>query len=172
MDNQGPNNLSGSEKVQNLSATAPPRIRIHLLHSDIAQAGELVQPANEIAVDSIAVGHYQDVIPVNAERALDRAISGNLADGSDEGLIITQFTERQIITGEAAHPFFLPDPRSPGRLIVIAGMGYPRRFSIPELTSLVRQLCWSLGYLGRKHLATVLIGAGDGNLDVEDAIDA
>jgi hypothetical protein len=143
-----------------------------LLCSDISQAGKRGKPTGEIPVDAIGVGHYEDVIPVNAERALDQAISGKLAGGSDEGLIITEFTERQIITGEVAHPFFLPDPRRPGRLIAIAGMGYPRKFSVPELSFLVRQLCWSLGYLGRKHLATVLIGAGHGNLDVEDAVDA
>jgi hypothetical protein len=172
MADESPSNFSKPKDLKNETASAPPRVRIHLLCSDIARAGEGGMPADEIPVDAIAVGHYQDVVPVNAERALDQAISGKLPGEGDEGLIITQFTERQIITGEVARPFFLPDPRRPERLIAIVGMGYPRKFSVPELTALVRQLCWSLGYLGRKHLATVLIGAGDGNIDVEDAVDA
>ena len=63
---------------------------------------------------------------------------------------------------------FLDDPRtrddkdSAGldRLIAIAGMGYAGRFGTPELTVLARELCWSLGRLGKRHLATVLIGSG------------
>jgi hypothetical protein len=162
----------GIKNSQGETESAPPRIRIHLLCADIARAGKDCKPADEVKVDTVAVGHYKDVAPVDAERALDLAISGDSATESDGDLIITQFTERQIITGDVAHPFFLPDPLHPERIIAIAGMGYPRRFSVPELASLVRQLCWSLGLLGRKHLATVLIGAGNGNLDVEDAVTA
>ncbi|MCB0107588.1 MAG: CHAT domain-containing protein, partial [Caldilineaceae bacterium] len=58
------------------------------------------------------------------------------------------------------------------RTLVVAGMGEPGRFGVPELTVLVRELCWSLGRMGKKHLATVLIGAGRDNLSVADAVDA
>ena len=151
-----------------------PRIRVRVLQESIGAVGEpgRAPPGETLPIDVIAVGHYKGVVPVNAERALDLSISGNPPDSSDVGLIITQFTDREIITGDTAHPFFLPDPRRPERLIVIAGMGHPRKFSVPELAALVRQLCWSLGCLGRKHLATVLIGAGNGNLGIEDAVDA
>jgi hypothetical protein len=56
------------------------------------------------------------------------------------------------------------------RVIAIAGMGMPGRFGEPELTVLVRELCWSLGRLGKRHLATVLIGAGNGNMPIETAV--
>ena len=49
-------------------------------------------------------------------------------------------------------------------------MGIPGRFGAPELDVLVQELCWSLGRMGKRHLATVLIGAGNGNLPIADAI--
>ena len=51
-------------------------------------------------------------------------------------------------------------------------MGYPGRFGAPELTLAARELCWSLGRMGKRHLVTVLIGAGNGNIPVGDAVNA
>jgi putative Ig domain-containing protein len=130
-------------------------------------------------IDAIAVGHYFGVKPQAAELALDRAISralpGEVAGNGDKvaaeaDLVLTQYTERGIIRGELGQLFFLPDPRREQgkggaaieRVIAIAGMGMPGRFGAPELTVLTRELCWSPGRMGKKHLATVLIGAGNG----------
>ena len=140
-------------------------------------------------VDAISVGHYLGVRPQAAERALDVAISkvapGKLVAGrqtADENssdpedqepdLLLTQFSLRGTIRGDLGQPFFLPDPRDPYRIIALAGMGIPGHFGVPELTVLVQELCWSLGRLGRQHLATVLIGAGTGNLSIADAVDS
>lgn len=140
-------------------------------------------------IDAIAVGHYLGVLPQGPELALDRSLSralreralGRIRESSpnadvllrEEGTILTQFTERGILRGELGQPFFLVDPR-PGadRIIVIAGMGVAGRFGAPELTVLVRELCWSLGRLGKRHLATVTIGSGKGNMPMPDAIRA
>jgi CHAT domain len=127
--------------------------------------------------DAIAVGHYVGVTPQAAERALDEAISAAYAapDGDGDG-ILAQFGERRIIQGDRGQVFFLPDPRhdagAGGRLIAIVGMGYPGRFGVPELTVAARELCWSLGRLGKRHLATVLVGAGNGNIPAGDAVNA
>ena len=177
--------------VQTDGAAPIPKIRIRLLKADIQDVG---QPGTsewpiydgEIPVDAIAVGHYIGVKPVAAEKALDQAISAKLhskvgATNSpleEADLLLTQFTERGIIRGELGQPFFLDDPRTrddddgagPDRLIAIAGMGYAGRFGTPELTVLARELCWSLGRLGKRHLATVLIGSGNGNLSARDAV--
>lgn len=138
-------------------------------------------------IDSIAVGHYVGVLPQGAELWLDRAISrahlgktGYSKDVPDEQLLLTQYAEWGIIHGELGRPFFLNDPRTtrgdsaskPGRIIAVAGMGTPGRFGARELTVLARNLCWSLGRVGRRHLATILIGTGDGNLSVRDAVSA
>ena len=167
---------------------APARIEIGLLHGDIDKlhAFDAGLPA-----DAVAVGHYVGVKPRTAALALDRSISRALrgkavprrsvestagsAETADD-LLLTHYAERGIIRGELGQPFFLPDPRQartgPERVIAVAGMGLPGRFGEPELTVLARELCWSLGRLGKRHLATVLIGAGKGNLPVRDAVSA
>jgi pimeloyl-ACP methyl ester carboxylesterase len=167
--------------------TPVPKIKVRLLKAGIDEAG---QPGTEgaIPIDAIAVGHYIGVKPVAAEAALDQAISSRLrghgeainSSLEEADLLLTQFTERGIIRGELGQPFFLDDPRTRGdggstevdRLIAIAGMGYAGRFGTPELTVLARELCWSLGRLGKRHLATVLIGSGNGNLSAQDAVSA
>jgi hypothetical protein len=176
-----------------------PEITIRVVRGVIE---DLPEPDPKLPVDALAVGHYIGVGPVRAEGALDDAISEELrrreerekgAPGAPEAAskgvparvgsasevtrqrnILAQFSQRGILVGELARPFFLEDPR-PGakgvrRLIAIAGMGPPGRFGVPEATVLARELCWSLGRMQKKHLATVLIGAGEGNLDVEQAV--
>jgi pimeloyl-ACP methyl ester carboxylesterase len=128
-------------------------------------------------VDTISVGHYIGVKPQSAIRALDEAISLTLCgkepkDLLESDLILTQYIQRNIIYGKLGQPFFLSDPRMQNRTIAIAGMDEPGRFGIPELTVLARELCWALGRMGKRHLATVLIGSGNGNLSLRDAISA
>lgn len=132
-------------------------------------------------VDSIAVGHYIGVQPQRAELALDKALSAALlpkgAEVTKADLILTQYTERGIIYGQLGQPFLMPDPRNSRkskneRLIAIAGMNEPGRFGVPELTVLARELCWALGRLNKVHLATVVIGSGEGNLGLRDAVSA
>ena len=152
------------------------RIEIAVAHGGIQEVDKLV--SGERAVDAIAVGHYVGVKPQYAEYELDRAISAALLEGNaqaEEGdLVITQLTERGIIRGELGQPFFLQDPRPSGaqRILAMAGMGLPGRFGKAELTVLVHELCWSLGRLGKRHLATVLIGAGAGNIPHAQAVHA
>lgn len=135
--------------------------------------------------DAVAVGHYVGVRPQGAELALDRALSRPLPGKTHHGtltgeanLLLTQLSERGTIQGELAQPFFLPDPRpakddqTAGRVIAIAGMGVVGRFGAPELCVLVRELCWALGRMGKRHLATVLIGSGKGNLRECEAVGA
>jgi CHAT domain len=117
------------------------------------------------------------VEPQFAELALDKALSGSLPPLSVEAGaasptlgIVTDFTTRNIIQGELGVPFFLPDPRDKNRIAVIAGMGLVGQFGAPELAILVEQLFWALARLGRRHLATVLIGSGTGNIETETAV--
>jgi hypothetical protein len=159
-------------------------IEIGLVLSDIGGVQKNYKPKREgPPIDAIAVGHYLGVRPQDAEKALDQAISRDLPGRVKRGkivteadLLLTQYTDRGIIRGELGQPFFLDDPRKTGsggsthRIIAVAGMGMPGRFGVPELTVTARELCWSLGRLGKKHLATVLIGAGNGNLSVRDSI--
>lgn len=159
-----------------------PELAVHVLWGDIEKAGEGDRVAGQEetvpGIDAVAVGHYIGVLPVYAELALDKAISAPLlglhatADSGTEpqsetgATLVSQFTQRGIVRGDLGRPFFLPDPRNPNRLIVIAGMGPAGRFGAPELTVLAREMFWSLALLGRRHLASVLIGSGSGNLEI------
>lgn len=159
----------------------PPKITIKLVCGDIAALDAL--STDELSsVDAIAVGHYRGGLPYGAIAALDQKISAALlaaeatADEkpilTESDLLLTQFAERGIIRGELAQPFLLNDPRQPDRVIAVAGMGLPGRFGTPELTVLVRELCWTLGRMGKEHLATLLIGTGLDNMPVTDAVAA
>jgi pimeloyl-ACP methyl ester carboxylesterase len=159
------------------------RIEIGLVYGGIES---IDRPLDGKAVDAISVGHYLGVKPQYAELALDRAISRALpqnkrtpliTDSASADLILTQYSERGTIRGELGQTFFLADPRTTKggnaagqRVIAIAGMGVPARFGEPELTVLARELCWALGRMGKRHLATVLIGSGAGNLSVREAV--
>jgi hypothetical protein len=131
------------------------------------------------AVDAVAVGNYLSVRPQDAILALDRAISA-AAPGSAktdrnaprEHLLLTQYVERGVIRGDLGQTFLLPDPRRPGAVVAVAGMGVAGRFREPELVVLARELCWALGRLGKRHLATVLIGSGRGNLSVAESVES
>jgi CHAT domain/Lecithin:cholesterol acyltransferase len=188
-----PNQRSEGQRARR--KTAPSRraaIEIGLECDGIQDvAYEQVKSASGDPIDAIAVGHYIGVKPQAAEWALDQAISRALPGRAKEleedsggagqlgaGYLLTQYSERGVIRGELAQPFFLPDPRANAdggaadRVIAIGGMGLPGRFGMPELTVLARELCWSLQQMGKRHLATVLIGAGNGNLPVRDSVSA
>jgi pimeloyl-ACP methyl ester carboxylesterase len=149
---------------------------------DKTRSKPLPSNADGLPVDAVAVGHYIGVQPQAAELKLDQAISRALSGKvysedwqvAKPDRILTLYTERGIIHGKLGQPFFMPDPRpnSAGRVIAIAGMGEPGRFGAPELTVLMRELCWALGRMGKRHLATVVIGAGVGNLPLRDAVPA
>lgn len=162
-------------------------IEIGIDYGGVETVHQRARVSREYPVDAVAVGHYIGVQPQAAEWKLDEAVSRALLGRSDgdveeADLILTQYTERGIIHGKLGEPFFLPDPRqSPARkgdagerqrLIVLAGMGEPGRFGVPELTVLARELCWALGRMDRKHLATILIGTGNGNLSMQEAVNA
>jgi pimeloyl-ACP methyl ester carboxylesterase len=171
-------------------ASEPARVEIRLRWGGIEEVG--VDEANGrparktktrgdgLPVDAVAVGHYVGVgRPLMAEQALDKAISRALFAKAPKDAVpeterlLTLYAERGIVRGELGQPFFLADPRSnDGRVIALAGMGVPGRFGVPELVVLARELCWSLGRMKKRHLATVLIGAGKGNLSEPEAVAA
>lgn len=145
-------------------AAAPPRIEVALLLVDLAKLP--APPRGVPAIDAISVGHYIGVAPQFAELALDRAISGWSKGDPDEKLVITSMHRRGAIAAQLGQQCIIPDPLHAGRLAVLAGMGEPGSFRIPELTIAVQELAWTMGRMKRRHLASVLIGAGVGNLTV------
>jgi hypothetical protein len=143
-----------------------PTIKIVLGERDIARAHEGTDD-DDPPVDVIAVGHYTGVKPQAAELALDKALSAALSHGRTGDGVLTELTLRGTISGGLRQPFFLDDPRDQSegrrRIVCIAGLGIPGRFGPGDLTVVVREMVWAAGRLGRRHLASVLTGAGNGN---------
>jgi hypothetical protein len=187
LSHRGDGDTDGEGEFEDDAGLGFAEIEIGLVHGDIDKIDyDTVTSEKGHAIDVISVGHYIGVQPQAAELSLDYAVSSallgrKLSDTFAEAkqdLILTQYTDRGIIQGKLGQPFILPDPRAAngrkgkngGRLIALAGMNEPGRFGVPELSVLARELCWALGRLNRFHLATVVIGAGDGNLGMRDSV--
>ncbi len=163
---------------------APPTIEIDVVIGDIKELDLATLTGDP--VDAIAVGQYVGATPQSALQALDTAISpwfGQPAPTSKDtpstpptSSLIADLCQSGVIRGELATLFLLPDPRPDGaalqRVIAVAGMGLPGRFGPPELTLVARELCWTVGRLGKKHLAAILIGAGQNNISTPEAVHA
>ena len=160
----------GTKGRKKPAPAAPPKIQIALLLTDLAKLPP--SPRGVPPVDAISVGHYVGVAPQYAELALDRAISGWSWGDPEEKLVITAMHRRGTIAARLGQQCIVPFPAHPERLAVLAGMGEPGSFRIPELTIAVQELVWAMGRMGRKHLASVLIGAGVGNMTIQLAVRA
>jgi pimeloyl-ACP methyl ester carboxylesterase len=158
----------------------PARVTVRLVPGSIEDVNGLAVRGGP--VDAVAVGHYVGVAPQAAEKVIDDQLTAALSPAQVNARrrargVIAQFTERGVLRGALGEQFFINDPRSmkgkaSPRLITLVGLGEPGRLGVPELTVAIRELCWSLGQLGKHHLATVLIGAGPGNLSIADAVNA
>ena len=133
------------------------RLRVEVVWGDITKA----------TGDVYAVGHYEGVLPQRAELALDEAVSGS---GKRRHLVITDQTRRGILRGGLGDVAFFPWGR---RVVAVAGMGHAGTFGEPELRRLARTLTWAVAGLPAVHvICTVLIGSGEGTLEVEQAVRA
>lgn len=152
--------------------------RGHATLSVDALWGDIGTVHDERDVQAIIVGHYMGVRPQASELALDRVISASLppvgrpTTADDAGLLLTSYTQRGTLRGALGEPFFLPDPRDTARTIVVMGLGEPGRFGAAELTVVVREMCWAVSQLGIRRVATIVTGAGEGNLDMRQAVAA
>ena len=131
------------------------RLRVEVVWGDITKA------AGEV----YAVGHYEGVQPQRAELALDEEVSG---PRQRRHLVITDQTRRGILRGGLGDVAFFPWGR---RVVAVAGMGHAGTFGEPELRRLARNLTWAVsGLPAVRTICTVLIGSGEGTLEVEQAV--
>lgn len=120
--------------------------------------------------DVHCVGHYQGVLPQNAEFALDKALSDN---GQPSRQVLRQHSIRGTLRGALGDVDFFPwhPPDGSRRIVAVAGMGYPGYFGADSLQTLIRRLSWAIsGLPGIKTVCSVLIGSGAGTLTVEEAV--
>lgn len=142
------------------------RLRVEVEWADITKASGNI----------FVVGHYIDVLPQNAEWALDCALSG-ISTGArgptgtkdDSRLLLTDLTKRGAIRGSLGDILFFPW-NGHGQ-IVLAGMGRLGTFKEPQLRILARSLAQTVGrVLKGANICTVLIGAGFGNLKIGESV--
>ncbi|RUL88560.1 CHAT domain-containing protein [Tautonia sociabilis] len=197
-----PGAASGIGSPLSGSAVEPPTIAIHLALDDVSRIGDRPVETQDGQVtppiDAIAIGHYtgEKPRPGDSAWALDQVIgramlpsgdaspcafetgpAGNVEGGGEARLreaqlLLSQLIERGIARGELGQPYLVPDPREPSRVIALCGMGVPGGFGAPELTVLVRELVWTLGKLGKAHLASAPIGTRNANLPPAEATEA
>jgi hypothetical protein len=118
-----------------------------------------------------AVGHYQGVLPQRAELALDRMVSP--PDASPDRLVLTQLTRSGLLQGRLGEIDLFPTAQDPTRQVAVCGMGHPGSFDASALRTLHRNLAAVLNLMSdRPRLATVLIGSGEGSIDVPLAVEA
>jgi len=116
------------------------------------------------------------VLPQNAEWALDCALSGvhpsaqkSTPASDDTRLILTDLTRRGAVRGSLGDVMFFP--WSGRGHIVLAGMGRLGTFKEPQLRILASSVVQTVGRLIKgANISIVLIGAGFGNLKVEESV--
>lgn len=143
------------------SKKSSPPIKLEVMWADITQVdGEVC-----------AAGHYEGLEPQAGELSLDLAISGvDRNNYRPDDLVITSHTRRGILRGAVADINFFPWIGT-RKTVVIAGMGHPGSFGPGALQRTTRALAESVACLPK--VATVnllLIGSGNGNLSVSQAV--
>ncbi|MEU4353003.1 CHAT domain-containing protein [Streptomyces virginiae] len=131
-----------------------PSLRITVMWGDLA----------EVAADLHVTGHYQSVVPADAELALDRAISVG-----PRGLI-TAHTKLGWIDAQLGEVTYFPCGDGTVRSAAVVGMGPMGTLTERRAGQLYASLLGeavALGHVGT--MATVLIGSGTGNLSVKQA---
>ncbi|MFJ3880073.1 CHAT domain-containing protein [Streptomyces sp. NPDC090077] len=123
--------------------------------------GDLV----EIAADLHVTGHYQSVVPSAAELSLDRAIS----DGPRP--LITEHTRLGWIDAQLGEVTYFPCRAGPIRTAAVVGMGPMGTLTERRAAQMYASLLGEAIAIGHvETMATVLVGAGVGNLSVGGAV--
>ena len=150
----------GEEEAGGGSRAPRPALDIEVVWGDIAQ----------VDGDVVAVGHYQGLLPSEAEAAVDRAISGEGRPG-----LLTEHARRGLLRGGLGDISYFPWPSEPGappRLAIVVGMGHVGSFGSGELRRMAANLVWAAVNLPTaRTFCTVLIGSGANNLTVGEAVD-
>lgn len=139
------------------AAARPARRRslaVHVVCGDVTR----------VAAPVMVVGSYKGVQPVAALGALDRALD----------YWISKAIQHSLLGADLGQVFFIPVQRERHRMaadaVLIAGMGEEGRFSRHDLRYLALNVTYSIFALKVDSFATVLIGAGEGNLSLESAV--
>jgi leucyl aminopeptidase len=127
---------------------------IRVVGADIAQ----------IEADAVVVNLFEGVErPGGATAAVDRILDGAITSLINRGEIKGKFEDISIV-----HTF----GKLPARMVAIVGLGNRDDFDADKIRRVTGQFCRTLRKLNCRKIATILHGAGAGNLELEDSAQA
>jgi pimeloyl-ACP methyl ester carboxylesterase len=129
------------------------RLRVRVTLADVC----------DVAAPAVVVGHYRGVAPANALGALDRRLGNWISLAVKRGMIGGNLGELLLVPTRGRRT--PAGKRVAAAMVVVAGMGDDGTFTEDRLRVLMTNVAMGVGALGVKSLATVLVGAGEGNLD-------
>ena len=129
-------------------------MEINVIAGDIAQ----------IEADAIVVNLFEGVEqPGGATADVDKALDGAISSLIGRGEIKGKFGEVSII-----HTF----GKLPAGMIAVAGLGKRQDFNVNKIRGVAGEFCRSLRKLNCRKIATILHGAGIGDIELEASAEA
>jgi leucyl aminopeptidase len=126
-------------------------------------AGDIAQ----IEADAIVINLFEGLEqPGGATAAVDKALDGAISSLISRGEIKGKFGEVNIV-------HTLGKPRQVGAgIVAIAGLGKRQDFNVDKIRGLAGEFCRALRKLNCHKIATILHGAGIGNIELEASAEA
>jgi len=123
-------------------------------------AGDIAQ----IEADAIVINLFEGVEqPGGATAAVDKALDGAISSLISRGEIKGKFGEVNIV-----HTL----GKLPAGIVAIAGLGKRQDFNVDKIHGLAGEFCRALRKLNCHKIATILHGAGIGNIELEASAEA
>lgn len=140
-------------RMKKRPAQAPISLNVEVVHGDI----------RDIKAPAVVAGHYRGVPPVRAVGALDQALE----------FWISKAVKRGMIGGGLGEVFLIPNVHKSlaANTVILAGMGEYGRFNREDLELLFANVTYAVIALEWREFATVVVGSGEGNLSLEQAIE-
>lgn len=137
------------ETKEHAQAQRRVRLRIEVVLGDITH----------VQAPVVVIGHYKGVPPMHA---VDAALE----------FWVSRAGARGMIGAELGEVFFVPmaGNQIAAKAVLLAGMGEAGRFTRNDLRYLMTNVAYAVATLGIDRFASVLIGAGAGNLPRESAL--
>jgi len=134
-------------------AAEPIALKVEVVHGDI----------RDIKAPAVVAGHYRGVPPVRAVGALDQSLE----------FWISRAVKQGMIGGGLGEVFLIPNTHRAlaADNVILAGMGEYGRFHREDVDLLFANVTYGVTALGWRTFATVVVGSGEGNLSLEQAIE-
>ncbi|HEX3280507.1 MAG TPA: CHAT domain-containing protein [Pyrinomonadaceae bacterium] len=152
MEPDAPAQISEPNGKQETESHPKPKLQV------VVTRGSITDVKTPVAV----IGGYKGIAPAGALKSLDNALQQWITRAGDHGMI----------GGNLGELFFVPvlHKELAAGSVLLAGMGEYGKFNYHDLCYLAMNICYAVSALKLNSFATVLIGSGEGNLEVEEAV--